>query len=279
MRGSLPAHGQRRRCSIGSPSAAIIACHELFALLEPRYTPRQNGSVVPWLRSTSLFPPIDAALDDPNGLLAAGGDLSPERLLAAYRHGIFPWYNEAQPILWWSPNPRTVLFGAEFRMPRSLRRVVRKRRFEIRVDTAFQSVMAGCAEPRSGQSGTWITPAVIDAYTVLQRHGNAHSVEAWRDGKLAGGLYGVTIGRMFYGESMFARETDASKVALVKLVAMLGRLGMPLIDCQQETAHLTRFGARPVARRVFADWLSRLVNSPEPAEDWTTAARATPDEP
>jgi leucyl/phenylalanyl-tRNA--protein transferase len=240
---------------------------------------RQNVSVVPWLRSGSPFPPIEAALDDPNGLLAAGGDLSPGRLLAAYRQGIFPWYNEAQPILWWSPDPRTVLFVAEFRPPRSLRRVVRQRRFEIRVDTAFRSVMAGCAEPRSGQSGTWITPAVIDAYTVLHRQGHAHSVEAWRDGELAGGLDGVTIGRMFYGESMFARQTDASKVALVNLVAVLGRLGMPLIDCQQETAHLARFGARPVARRVFADWLSRLVNSPEPAEDWTAATRATADQP
>src|SRR5207247_1240276 len=208
---------------------------------------------VPWLRSGSPFPPLDAALDDPNGLLAAGGDLSPARLLAAYRHGIFPWYNEAQPILWWSPDPRTVLFVAEFRLSRSLRRVVRqrrfeirvdtafrsvmagwaeprsgeggdwipagvvgalpvlhrrgRRRFEIRVDTAFRSVMAGCAEPRSGQSGTWITPAVIDAYTVLHREGRAHSIEAWRNGKLAGGLYGVTLGRMFYGESMFARQT------------------------------------------------------------------------
>jgi leucyl/phenylalanyl-tRNA--protein transferase len=251
----------------------------LSAQLVGHWPRRQNIGVVPWLRSGSPFPPLDAALDDPNGLLAAGGDLSPARLLAAYRHGIFPWYNEAQPILWWSPDPRTVLFVAEFRRSRSLRRVVRQRRFEVRVDTAFRSVMAGCAEPRSGQSGTWITPAVIDAYTVLHQQGHAHSVEAWRDGKLAGGLYGVTLGRMFYGESMFARETDASKVALVKLVAVLGRLGMPLIDCQQETEHLARFGARPVARRVFADWLSRLVNSPEPAEDWTAAARAAPDEP
>jgi leucyl/phenylalanyl-tRNA--protein transferase len=235
--------------------------------------------VVPWLRSDSAFPPIDAALDDPNGLLAAGGDLSPERLLAAYRHGIFPWYNEAQPILWWSPDPRMVLFVSEFRQPRSLRRVVRSHRFEIRADSAFRSVMAGCAEPRAGQSGTWITPAVIDAYTALHEQGHAHSVEAWRAGELVGGLYGVAIGRMFFGESMFARETDASKVALVKLIAILDRLGMPLIDCQQDTEHLRRFGARPVARRVFADWLSRLVNSPQPAEDWITAARAAPDEP
>jgi leucyl/phenylalanyl-tRNA--protein transferase len=224
-----------------------------------------------------LFPPIDAALGDPNGLLAAGGDLSPERLLAAYRHGIFPWYNEAQPILWWSPDPRMVLFIAEFRQPRSLRRTVRKRRFEIRADTAFRSVMAGCAEPRPGQSGTWVTPAVIDAYSELHRRGHAHSIEAWRNAELVGGLYGVAVGRMFFGESMFARETDASKVALVTLVAMLGRMGVPLIDCQQETEHLARFGARTVARRVFAEWLSRLVNSPGPAVDWTAAARAVSD--
>src|SRR5438067_7256068 len=212
----------------------------------------QNISVVPWLRSGSPFPPLDAALDDPNGLLAAGGDLSPARLLAAYRHGIFPWYNEAQPILWWSPDPRTVLFLAEFRLSRSLRRVVRQRRFEIRVDTAFRSVMAGCAEPRSGQSGTWITPAVIDAYTVLHHEGHAHSIEAWRDGNLAGGLYGVSIGRMFYGESMFAREADASKVALAHLIRQLAKWEFPMIDCQQQTAHLASLGARPIPRDEFA---------------------------
>jgi leucyl/phenylalanyl-tRNA--protein transferase len=235
--------------------------------------------VVPWLRSGSPFPPLDAALDDPNGLLAAGGDLSPERLLAAYRHGIFPWYNEATPILWWSPDPRMVLHVAEFKLPRSLRRVVRQRRFEIRADTAFREVMEGCAEPRDGQSGTWITPAVVEAYEALHRQGHAHSLEAWREGQLVGGLYGVTIGRMFFGESMFARETDASKVALVKLVAMLGRMSMPLIDCQQETEHLARLGARPITRRQFADWLSRLVHSTEPIADWTAAVLAAPDEP
>ena len=235
--------------------------------------------MVPWLRSGSPFPPIDAALDDPNGLLAAGGDLSPERLLAAYRHGVFPWYNEAQPILWWSPDPRMVLFVSEFKLPRSLRRTVRQHRFEIRADTAFRSVMQGCAEPRSGQSGTWITPAVIAAYEALHRQGYAHSLEAWRGGELVGGLYGVTIGRMFFGESMFAREPDASKVALVKLIAVLAGFGMPLIDCQQETEHLTRFGGRPIRRREFADWLSRLVHSTQPADNWSAAIQAAPDEP
>jgi leucyl/phenylalanyl-tRNA--protein transferase len=228
--------------------------------------------VVPWLRTSSLFPPIDAALDDPNGLLAAGGDLSAERLIDAYRHGIFPWYNGGQPILWWSPNPRMVLFVDEFTVPRSLRKVVRQCRFELRVDTAFVDVMSACAAPRAGQSGTWITPQVVEAYTALHKHGYAHSVESWRGGKLVGGLYGVAIGRMFYGESMFARESDASKVALVKLVAMLRRMGMPLIDCQQETDHLARFGARPISRRMFAGLLARLVHLTRPADSWTRIA-------
>jgi leucyl/phenylalanyl-tRNA---protein transferase len=235
--------------------------------------------VVPWLRSSSLFPPIDAALDDPNGLLAAGGDLSAERLLNAYRHGIFPWYNGGQPILWWSPNPRMVLFVDEFRPPRSLRKVVRQRRFEIRVDTAFRQVMAGCAEPRNGQSGTWITPQVIEAYTSLHEQGYAHSIESWREGALVGGLYGVTIGRMFYGESMFARESEASKVALVKLIALLKQMDMPLIDCQQETDHLARFGGRPVTRRAFAGWLGRLVHSSTPTQSWAEIAASSADEP
>jgi leucyl/phenylalanyl-tRNA---protein transferase len=230
--------------------------------------------MVPWLRSGASFPPLEAALGDPNGLLAAGGDLSPERLIAAYRHGIFPWYNEAQPILWWSPDPRMVLFVDEIRISRSLRRLVKQRRFELRADTAFQAVMEGCAEPRDGQSGTWISPPVIDAYARLHRMGYAHSVEAWRDGKLAGGLYGVAIGRMFFGESMFARESDASKVALVHLAAIMRQREMPLIDCQQETAHLSRFGARPIPRREFARWLARLVDAPQSRAPWTPAAEA-----
>ena len=235
--------------------------------------------MVPWLRTSSLFPPIDAALDDPNGLLAAGGDLSAERLIDAYRHGIFPWYNGGQPILWWSPNPRMVLVVDEFKLPRSLGKVVRQHRFEIRVDTAFRRVIAGCAEARNGQSGTWITPQVIEAYTALHKLGYAHSIESWREGNLAGGLYGIAIGRMFYGESMFARESDASKVALVKLVSMLKYLEMPLIDCQQETEHLARFGARPISRRAFAGWLARLVHSSRREVSWADAALASPDEP
>jgi leucyl/phenylalanyl-tRNA--protein transferase len=233
--------------------------------------------MVPWLRTGASFPPLDAALGDPNGLLAAGGDLSPDRLLAAYRHGIFPWYNEGQPILWWSPDPRMVLFVDEIRISRSLRKVLKQQRFELRADTAFRAVMEGCAEPRDGQSGTWISPPVIDAYTRLHRMGHAHSIEAWRDGRLAGGLYGIAIGRMFFGESMFAREDDASKVALVHLATIMKRREMPLIDCQQETPHLTRFGARPISRRRFAEWLSRLVESPQARAPWAPVAEALAD--
>jgi leucyl/phenylalanyl-tRNA---protein transferase len=224
--------------------------------------------VVPWLKADSPFPPLEAALDDPNGLLAAGADLSPQRLIDAYRHGIFPWYNEAQPILWWSPDPRMVLPVEEFKIPRSLQKTLKQGRFAIRVDSAFRAVMEECSEPRPGQSGTWITPPVVDAYTRLHRLGHAHSVEAWLGGKLVGGLYGVAIGRMFFGESMFAREPDASKVALVRLVELLKARDMPLIDCQQETQHLARFGARPIPRRRFADWLSRLVHWPQPVGTW-----------
>jgi leucyl/phenylalanyl-tRNA--protein transferase len=247
---------------------AIIAFRGAGAKLEPPPGQGQNERVVPWLKTNSPFPPLEAALGDPNGLLAASADLSPERLLEAYRHGIFPWYNEAQPVLWWSPDPRMVLFLDEFKVPRSLQRTVKQERFEIRVDTAFGAVMEGCAGPRPGQSGTWITAPVVEAYTRLHRMGHAHSVEAWRDGRLAGGLYGVAIGRMFFGESMFAHEPDASKVALVRLVELLRERDMPLIDCQQETQHLSRFGARPIPRREFAERLSRLVNSSQSQSAW-----------
>ncbi len=222
--------------------------------------------MIHWLRGDAPFPPIGRALDEPNGLLAAGGDLSPERLLGAYSQGIFPWYSEGQPILWWAPDPRMVLYVDELKVSRSLRRAVDKQRFEIRVDTAFDSVIEACAAPRSEHGGTWITPAMVAAYVRLHRLGYAHSVEAWAGDMMVGGLYGVAIGRMFFGESMFARATDASKVALVHLVAMLKRRGMPLIDCQQDTAHLARMGARPISRKSFADEVERLVHSAVPGE-------------
>ena len=172
--------------------------------------------MITWLRADSPFPPVEAALDDPNGLLAAGGDLSPARILAAYRRGIFPWFGAGQPILWWSPDPRMVLYVDEFRASRSLRKRMKHGHFELRVDTVFDDVIENCATTlRAGQSGTWITPPVIDSYIRLHAAGYAHSVEAWRDDELVGGLYGIALGRVFFGESMFAHETDASKAALV----------------------------------------------------------------
>jgi len=227
----------------------------------------QNRRVIPWLRPHAPFPPLDQALADPNGLLAASAELTSERLVDAYRHGVFPWYSEGQPVLWWSPDPRMVLFIDELKVSRSLRKVLRSGRFEVRVDSAFREVMEGCAlAPRPGQLGTWITPQVINAYSRLHRAGHAHSVETWHHDELVGGLYGVSIGRMFYGESMFAQLPEASKVALVHLAAILRSNKMPLIDCQQETQHLARFGARPISRDVFAAHLRALVNSPAPPQ-------------
>ena len=176
--------------------------------------------MITWLRNDSPFPPLDAALPEPNGLLAAGGDLSPERIVAAYRRGIFPWFSAGQPILWWSPDPRMVLYADEFHMSRSLRKRLRRGDYELRVDSAFGDVIHDCAASfRIGQTGTWITPAIIEAYTTLHAQGFAHSVESWRDGELVGGLYGIALGRVFFGESMFACETDASKTALAGLIS------------------------------------------------------------
>jgi len=225
--------------------------------------------VIPLLGPRTPFPPLDAALDDPNGLLAATMDLTPARLLDAYRRGIFPWYGDHEPVLWWSPDPRMVLPTDAVRVTRSLSKLLRQERFEIRVDAAFRDVMEECAAiARPGQSGTWITPSIVNAYCDLHARGCAHSVEAWHDGRLAGGLYGVALGRMFFGESMFAHVTGASKVALVHLAGMLRARGMPLIDCQQETTHLASFGARPIPRRVFAEHLAALVNCPAPVGAW-----------
>ncbi len=209
------------------------------------------------------FPPLWRALRRPNGLLALGGSPTPARLLDAYRRGIFPWSGQGEPLLWWSPDPRMVLFTGEFHASRSLMRTVRSGRFEIRIDTAFSTVMLACAEPRPDQDGTWITPEIVDGYCGLHAQGYAHSVESWQDGELVGGLYGVLIGRAFFGESMFARATDASKVALVRLIERLVAAGVPMIDCQQETAHLASFGARPIPRAEFARRLAALVEAPQ----------------
>ena len=232
----------------------------------------QNRRMIPWLGNHSPFPPVETALRDPNGLLAASAELTTGTLLRAYRQGIFPWYEQGQPVLWWSPDPRMVLRTSDLRVSRSLRKVTRRQRFEIRVDTAFREVMQACADmPRDGQDGTWISDEVIDAYTELHGQGYAHSIEAWREGELVGGLYGVAIGRMFFGESMFSRQTDASKVALVHLVALLRSLDMPLIDCQQETGHLASMGGRAMPRRAFAEKLAGLVDSPPPTVPWALA--------
>jgi leucyl/phenylalanyl-tRNA--protein transferase len=217
----------------------------------------------------SCFPPVDTALAHPNGLLAKGGDLSLPRLLDAYRHGIFPWFNPGEPILWWSPDPRMVLVPDEIRVGRSLARRLRNAGFETRVDTAFVEVMRGCAEPRQGEVGTWISPVMIAAYSRLFEAGFAHSVETWHDGRLVGGLYGVAIGRMFYGESMFSRMPDASKVALVRLAQQLHAWGFGLIDCQMETPHLARMGARPIPRAAFVAQLAQLVDLPHRPGPWT----------
>ena len=225
--------------------------------------------MIPWLGRAHVFPPLERALAEPNGLLAAGGDLSPARLLAAYRVGIFPWFGEDDPILWWSPHPRMVLYPAELKVSRSLRKSLRRGDYEVRVDTSFEAVMAACAAPRSGQPGTWITSRMLDAYCALARRGYAHSVETWRDDVLIGGLYGVALGKAFFGESMFARATDASKIALVHLVRQLERWQFGLIDCQMRTAHLASLGARDIPRARFSRELEQLVNYPQALGSWT----------
>jgi leucyl/phenylalanyl-tRNA---protein transferase len=197
------------------------------------------------------FPPPSEALTEPNGLLAAGGDLEPERLLAAYRRGIFPWYADGQPILWWSPDPRCVLRPGGVHVSRSLRRSLIKGGFELRIDTAFEQVVEGCAAPRHYTDSTWITAEMAAAYARLHRLGWAHSFETWRDGELVGGLYGVALGRVFFGESMFARATDASKVALVNLAKQLRERSFELIDCQVASAHVMSLGASTLPRATF----------------------------
>ena len=227
---------------------------------------------IPWLSDRDPFPPVEQALTYPNGLLAAGADLSIERLLDAYRCGIFPWFSEDDPLLWWSPDPRMVLMVDELHVSRSLHRVMRSGRYRITFDTAFADVMAGCAEPRREDAGTWITSAMVEAYTRLASLGFAHSVEAWADGQLAGGLYGVAIGRMFYGESMFSRQTDASKVALATLVQQLERWGFEMVDCQMATEHLASLGARQIPRPEFVKRLRRLAQQPAVTSPWTLDA-------
>jgi leucyl/phenylalanyl-tRNA---protein transferase len=223
-----------------------------------------------------IFPPSHYA--DPDGLLAVGGDLSPERLLLAYRQGIFPWYSEETPPLWWSPDPRLVLFPKEIKVSKSFRRVLKKQRFQVTMDRAFLEVIRRCATVRRvhGQ-GTWIVPEMVDAYHLLHQLGYAHSVESWQDGNLVGGLYGVALGRVFFGESMFTEKTDASKVALVLLVQLLQQWDFELIDCQVTTAHLKRFGAREISRREFLEHLARASREPDRRGSWSGFLEALPD--
>jgi len=212
------------------------------------------------LTDATSFPPVEYAQRSPNGLLASGGDLSPARLLDAYTHGIFPWFNPGEPILWWSPDPRMVLIPGEFKISRSLSKVLRNGIFEVRLDTAFEQVMRGCAAPRGGQLGTWIHEDMIAAYCALHDLGYAHSVETWLDGKLVGGLYGVGIGRMFYGESMFSNASNASKVALAHLAKQLERWQFGMIDCQMNTPHLASLGAHEIPRAEFITRLQELIH-------------------
>ncbi len=215
----------------------------------------------PGIRTFASFPPVENALSEPNGLLAVGGDLTSQRLLEAYSKGIFPWFNEDQPILWWSPDPRMVLFPHELKISRSLRKTVKNANYEICTDCNFTQVMLACAAPRTGQAGTWIHPQMIAAYTALHEMGLAHCVETWIDGELAGGLYGVALGKVFFGESMFSRVQDASKIALVHLVKQLQLRQFGLIDCQVRTQHLASLGAQEISRAEFSQKLDNLITT------------------
>ena len=226
--------------------------------------------MIPWMTRGARFPSPNTALVDPDGLLCAGGDLQPATIVSAYSQGIFPWFSDGQPILWWTPDPRMVLFPKEFKLSRSLAKTIRQQKFEVTFDVAFRSVIEHCAAPREPGGGTWIVKEIQDAYTQLHKQGVAHSVESWLGDQLVGGLYGVAIGNVFFGESMFTRETDASKVAFATLVEKLTDDGFRLIDCQQQTRHLASFGARPISRAEFLQRLGELINSASP-DDFQSA--------
>jgi len=224
-------------------------------------------SGIAWLQRTdppTALPPTSRALTEPNGLLAVGGALTPEWLIHAYRRGVFPWFSAEQPILWWAPDPRAVLLPAEFHVSRSLARSIGRRGYETRIDTAFTAVIEACAGPRHGMPGTWITREMHEAYVLLHRRGLAHSFETWHEGRLVGGLYGVGLGRVFFGESMFTRATDASKVALARLVSECVSRNVPLIDCQMPSPHLASLGSRSIPRWDFEARLAELVDSRVP---------------
>lgn len=226
---------------------------------------------ITWISSEDppeAFPDIENAFDVPDGLLAAGGDLSPERLLYAYRHGIFPWYDEGQPILWWSPDPRCVLRPHELHVARRLRRSLVNSKFEVSFNAAFRDVMAACAEGRQVRQGTWITRDVKDAYALLKEQGWAHSIEIWRESNLVGGLYGLAIGRVFFGESMFSRETNGSKAAMLVLTRLMLQNDFEILDCQVESPHLVSLGATLMPRGEFRALLDRACEPPSQFREW-----------
>ncbi len=231
---------------------------------------------ITWISSDDppdAFPEIESAFDIPDGLLAAGGDLSPERLLYAYRHGIFPWYDSGQPILWWSPDPRCVLRPHEFHVSKRLRRSLSRSKLEVSFNQAFSAVIAACAEDRIGQQGTWITDDMADAYSRLHQQGWAHSIEIWQGNRLAGGLYGLAIGRAFFGESMFSRQTNASKAAMLALCQQMVQNDFEILDCQVESPHLVSLGASLMPRNKFAAVLRQACKSNAQFFDWPAGRR------
>lgn len=224
-----------------------------------------------WVQANRLadgFPDTVEALAEPDGLLAAGGDLAPERLVMAYRSGIFPWYSAGQPILWWAPDPRSIVYPHALKISRSLRKTLKREQFAVTIDQAFEAVIRACAAPRGDHTGTWITDSMIDAYGVLHRRGLAHSIECWAMDELVGGLYGIAIGRVFFGESMFSRMTDASKVAMVTLAAKLAHWDYELIDCQVHNPHLASLGAITIRRDEFNALLHKLCAAPPSPGAW-----------
>jgi len=239
-----------------------------------------NNTRVTWLSPddpTESFPPVTRALTEPNGLLAAGGDLGNDRLLYAYRNGIFPWYEEGQPILWWSPDPRCVFLPRDFHISRRLRRDLRRSTAEVRINTAFSDVIRECAGPRRSEQGTWITPAMTEAYEDLHRRGWAHSIEVWQSGELSGGLYGLAIGKAFFGESMFSLRPNASKIALLYVARQLIDGDIELLDCQVESAHLTNLGARVIPRSEFVHSLDSACGDGHSRENWPDVPTPCPE--
>ncbi len=224
-----------------------------------------------WLEPTSpvtAFPDVELALTEPNGLLAAGGDVSPERLIAAYQRGIFPWYSEGEPILWWSPNPRSIIYPRELNISRSLKKVLKRGLFHVTLDNAFSEVLHACARPRDGAPGTWLTPPLQESLQRLHQLGHAHSVECWSEGELVGGLYGLAFGKVFFGESMFSTRSNASKVALVRLCQQLSRWNFALIDCQVKSDHLTSLGAMDITRKEFIDLVNKWSHTTTHQGKW-----------